>query len=69
MYSLLANFPPEQHKNCLKSARIPAQFLHFSDEKFDGAICTSDLIRASLNIVLISTKNKNEISLLMYNKR
>ena len=47
MYSLLANFPPEQHKNCLKSARIPAQFLHFSDEKSDGAICTSDLIRAS----------------------
>ena len=27
---------------------MDAQLLHFSDEKFDGVICISDLIRASL---------------------
>ncbi len=42
MHSYLAYFPPEQDKNCLKFDRIPAQLLHFSDEKIDGVICTSD---------------------------
>ena len=42
MYSYLANIPPEQNKYYFKSDRIPARLLHFSDEKSDGAICTSD---------------------------